>query len=76
MAYQFVRVMRTNFDQAARQIVRAMQAEPQKVSRGRPFHEKPWQRRRREREQSIRRHQNASQFANLRVIVARKARGF
>lgn len=72
-----MRVVRGNFDQAVRQINRVVQSDPQRViHRTRPFHEKPWQRRRREAEQGHRKRQNAKLFANLHVILARKARGF
>lgn len=77
MAGHFMRVVRGNFDQAVRTINRIVQSDPQRVIlRGRPFHEKPWQRRRREADESRRRRRNVTLYSNLRVILARKARGF
>lgn len=77
MGSHFVRVMRGNFDQAVRAWTRATQHDPQyTVLRGRPFHEKPTERRRRKGVETLRRHEKAALFSNLRVILARKARGF
>lgn len=73
----FVRVIRGNLDQAVRKILKQIQADPQmKITRGRPFHEKPTTRRRREHSEGIRRRERAALFENLRVVYARKARGF
>lgn len=73
----FIRVVKGNAEQAFRHWNKVMSSDPSsKFVRGRPFNEKPTVRNRREKTERIRRANNTKLFANLHVILARKARGF
>lgn len=72
-----IRVMKGNTNEAFRQLTRRIQADGQaKLTQRHRVNVKPCQARRQARGESERRRERQQLLQNLRVVFARKARGF
>ncbi len=73
----YAKVLRGNVDAALKQITRQQNADNvRKLMKNAQYYRKPSELRRQKRNETVRRHQTADLFSNLRMVFERKGRGF